>query len=121
VLFGLGMSGASHYSTSMLLTTLDSALELQLESACVAKAQPNCGSPRLGSRWNWFPEFELMPDGAAWRLEHQRDRVPVVRILPNRDLCKLHLLDIRQFEIQPLTIENSGTTQWKYRFVLLSS
>lgn len=118
VLFGVGMAGASHYSTSMLLSTNGSLVELQIDSACVAKSPAGVGEIHLGSRVNCLPEFDLVQCQREGQLVRGNECFPGILIIPDRETCQLQQLESRQLEFTPLAIQESGPTQWRYRLTL---
>lgn len=118
VLFGVGMSGGSHFSTSMLLIRTEFSIELQVESACSNSSEGEVGKIQLGSRFQWLPEFQLVQDPGGWQIVHQNKRFPTMVIAPDPAGSQLQPLESDQLEIRPLKIRSSETTQWNYRIWL---
>ena len=123
VLFGIGMSGASHYSTSMLLAAVEESIELQIESAVVAKTQnaskatnQDSNTIHLGSRLNCFASFELTLADSTARITETDSPHRTVQVSADSKYGQLSVLTDNQLEIRPLDAQKSGTTQWKYRF-----
>ena len=123
VLLAIGMSGASHFSTSMLLRSDERMIELQIESACVVKAPlspaSSAGVPiHLGSRMRCCPDFHLLGNPSLIQTADIQQQFPSIELTAVETFGKLRKLDAQRLEVVPRKIPDLGTAQWKYRIQL---
>lgn len=116
-ILAVGMSGTSHYSTSMLIANTESSSELKIESACCTKSTDPF--VWLGSRLQIEPEFSFAPTVEGGGLIGRESGQPKVLLTVDPASSAVNVVD-QVIEIAPIQIEKSGTTQWKYQFRLQS-